>query len=193
MQYLILLTILFLGVPPFSYAIEVSPTEEHILFALEQGKAAANSKTPPSHLFWRFGSSEVLQPHGMLMTKLGGVAVLSAHFSFRAARPTEEDLHRVLEDGFLQVSVIVFGSSARFAVDSYMLLKQGERLIKPAKVRSDSLAHRSIVWPNSPSFKAKVVASFPYDGFDPLVPTIISVFPGEGGEVNFDLDFSTIP
>ena len=193
MRYLILCTIFAVGVPHFSYAIEVNPTKEHVTRALEQGKAAAESKTPPSHLFWRFGSSETLKPHGMLMTKLGGVAVLSAHFSFRSARPTDEDMQRVLEDGFLQVSVTIFGSSTRFAVDSYMLLKQGERLIKPAKVRSDALAHRSAVWPNSPTFKAKVVASFPYDGFDPLVPTTISVFPREGGEVHFELDFSAIP
>ena len=191
-QLLILLALL-VGSSPSSHAIVVSPTQEQMQEAMAKGAAAVHSKTPPSELFWRFGSSEGLQPSGKLMTKLGGLAVLSAHFSFRSALPSEEDRRRVIDDGFLQVSVTIFGSSPSFAVDSYILLKQGERLIKPTKVRSDARAHRSAVWPNDPSFRAKVVASFPYETFNPVLPTTVSVFPGKGGEVNFDLDFSVIP
>ncbi len=180
------------GLSLSSSAIVVSPTEEQMQQAIAKGKAAAQSKIPPTQLYWRFGSTENLQPHGIVMTKLGGIAVLSAHFSFRSVTPSEEEIRRIIEDGFLQVSVTIFGLTPSFAVDSYVLLKQGERLIKPEKVRSDAHAHRSAVWPNDPPFKAKVVASFPYGSFDPLLPTTVSVFPGEGGEIDFKLDFSTI-
>ncbi len=189
---LILCCVLVFGPVPL-HAIEVSPTKEQREKAIADGLVAARSKIPPSQLFWAFGSSEKLQPHGMLMTKLSGLAVLSAHYSFRSAIPSEEDVRSVMEDGFLQVSVNIFGMSPSFAVDSYIVLKQGERLITPTKVRSDARARRSEAWPNDPPFQAKVVASFAYGTFDPLFPTTVSVFPGIGGEISFDLDFSTIP
>ncbi len=179
--------------PSSSSAIELNPTQEQMKKALTDGQAAARSQTPPSKLFWPFGSAEALQPHGVLMTKLSGLAVLSAHYAFRSAVPSHKDIRRVIDDEYLQVSITVFGSSPGFAVDSYILLKQGERLIKPAKVRSDARAHRSTAWPNEPPFKAKVVASFSYGTFDPLLPTTVSVFPGEGGEIPFTLDFSAVP
>ncbi|MGB0909965.1 MAG: hypothetical protein ACPGYT_06340 [Nitrospirales bacterium] len=176
-----------------AYAIEVSPTKKQVNKALADGRAAARLQTPPSKLFWRFGSPDTLSPHGMLMTKLSGLAVLSAHYSFRSTMPSPEDIRRVMEDEFLQVSVVIFGLSPSFAVNSYILFKQGERLIKPAKVRADARARRSEVWPNDPSFRAKVVASFPYGTFDSMLPTTILVFPGTGGEISFDVDFSAIP
>ncbi|GJL64407.1 MAG: hypothetical protein NPIRA04_30610 [Nitrospirales bacterium] len=176
-----------------SYGIVVDPTNEQIQRAISLGKSAVQSKTPPSQLYWRFGSAETLQPHGFIMTKLGGLAVLSAHYAFRAESPTEQDIARVSRDSALQVSVTMFGSFPEFGKDSYMVLKQGERLIKPTQIRFDAQAHRSDAWPNDPPYQAKVVASFPYDLINPLLSTTISVFPGEGGEIHFDLDFSEIP
>ncbi|GJL55200.1 MAG: hypothetical protein NPIRA02_23320 [Nitrospirales bacterium] len=176
-----------------SFAIVVNPTQEQVQAAIAKGKAAVLSKTPPSQLYWRFGSPETLHAHGFLMTKLGGLAVLAAHYAFRAESPTEQDIVRITKESALQVSVSVFGSSPEFGKDSYMVLNQGDRLIKPTQVRFDAQARRSDVWPNDPPYQAKVVASFPYEHFDPVQPTTISVFPGEGGEVQFDLDFSRIP
>jgi len=190
---LLILLVAILAANEDSYGIVVNPTNEQIQSAIFKGKAAVRSKTPPSQLYWRFGSAETLQPHGFIMTKLGGLAVLSAHYAFRSASPTEQDIARVSTDSALQVSVTVFGSFPEFGKDSYMVLKQGERLIKPTQIRFDAQAHRSDVWPKDPAYRAKVVASFSYDLINPLLPTTISVFPGEGGEVRFDLDFSEIP
>ncbi|WP_447971802.1 hypothetical protein [Nitrospira sp. M1] len=176
-----------------AHAIVVNPTHTQVQAAIAKGQAAVESKTPPSQLYWRFGSTETLRPHGFIMTKLGGLAVLSAHYAFRVESPTEQDISRITKGTALQVSVTVFGLLPEFAKDSYMVLKQGERLIKPMHVRFDAQAHRSDVWPNDPPFQAKVVASFPYELFNPLLPTTITVFPGVGGEVHFDLDFSKIP
>lgn len=185
--------IIYLGVSPSSFAIVENPTVDQQREAVESGQSAAQAKIPPSQLYWRFGSSEDLQPHGFIMTKLGGLTVLAAHFSFRGETPSPEDMNRIMKESLLEVNVTVFGSSPGFAVDSYIILKQGKRLIKPTRVRSDARAHRSVAWPNDPPYKAKIIASFPYGTFDPLHPTTISVFPGDGGEISFNLDFSSIP
>jgi len=77
-------------------------------------------------------------------------------------------------------------------VDSYMVLDQAGKTIKPVTVRFDAQANRSAAWPEPPRFKAKVVASFAYADFDPLAETVITIFPANGGEVAFPVDFSQI-
>ena len=191
-QFLVFLLLFLEGSLP-SFAVVAHPTVEQQREALEKGQSAAQAKIPPSQLYWKFGSSQDLAPHGFIITKLGGLTVLSAHFSFRGATPSSEDINRIMKHSLLEVSVTVFGGFPEFAVDSYIILKQGDRLIKPTTVRSDARAHRSVAWPNDPPYKAKIVGSFSYGTFDTLLPTIVSVFPGDGGEVSFDLDFSSIP
>jgi hypothetical protein len=73
-----------------------------------------------------------------------------------------------------------------------MVLDQGGKTVKPVTVRFDGQANRSAAWPDSPRFKAKVVASFNYSDFDPLAKTTITVFPANGGESTFTLNFSEI-
>jgi hypothetical protein len=48
------------------------------------------------------------------------------------------------------------------------------------------------VWPQSPKFQAKVVASFKYADFDPMAQTTIIIFPPSGGEVRFSLNFAEL-
>lgn len=117
---------------------------------------------------------------------------MSAHFALRAETPGPADIERILESETLLVTVVVFGDRPDFAVDSYMLLVQGERTITPSRVRFDGRASRSAAWPGKPAYRAKVVASVPYAELDPSAVTRIAVFPGSGGEVSFHLDLSTI-
>jgi hypothetical protein len=173
-------------------AIEVEPSRGQIEAALERGKAAAKAKIPPDQLYAWFGSSNDLDPRGFLMTKLVGLAVMSAHFALRSETPSEGEISQILNDRSLLVSVVIFGEQPDFAVDSYMVMTQGERLIKPIKLRFDGTAARSSVWPRSPAYRAKIVASFSYADFDPRARTTLSVFPARGGEVTFDLDFGQI-
>jgi hypothetical protein len=118
---------------------------------------------------------------------------MSTHFALRSEKPSKQDIEQLLNASELQVVVTVFGSSPQFAVDSYVALKQSDQLIKPQRVRSDARASRSSAWPESPAYKAKIVAAFRYDSFDPKGLTTIVIFPGEGGEINFEMDFSAIP
>ncbi|MGD9850004.1 MAG: hypothetical protein AB7T38_01935 [Nitrospirales bacterium] len=174
-------------------AVVPSPSSKQIEQALRRGEAVAQERQPPINLYAHFGNAEELSPYGIVMTKLGGVAVLSGHFALRGEKPSSGDVERILAEDVLQIVVTVFGDSPTFAKDSYLLLKQGNNLIKPTRIRADGLAAAIEPLSSRPTFRAKIVASFAYGSFDPEGQTIISVFPGVGGEVNFLLDFSSIP
>jgi hypothetical protein len=126
------------------------------------------------------------------MTKLVGLGVMATHFALRGEQPSESEIQNILDEPSLLVGVTIFGDRATFAVDSYMLLRQAERIIKPIKVRFDGRAARTRAWPAAPRYQGKVVASFPYAEIDPQAKTRILVFPGAGGEVPFDVDFGSI-
>ncbi len=184
--------ILGLVFPFEAWAIEVQPTRDQVEAALQQGKAAAEKRIPPDRLYAWFGASDDLQPKGFLMTKLNGLVVMGAHFALRSATPSEQDIAQMLDAKTLLVSVILFGDRPNFAVDSYMVLEQNGKTIKPQNVRFDGRAARTTMWPGSPAYRAKVVASFAYADLDPRAKAKLIVFPAEGGEVTFDLDFAQI-
>jgi hypothetical protein len=180
--------------PPAAWAIVQHPSQSEILQAIKRGQIGAQSRTLPNHLYWRFGSSdEDLQPFGYLMTKLNGIAVMSAHFALRGEEPAKQDIQRILDEKALQVVVNIFGDSPVFAMNSYLILQQGNQLVKPDRIRFDARASSTGQKHGASVYRAKVVASFIFGTFDLRAPTTIKVFPGTGGEVIFELDFSAIP
>lgn len=183
-----------LGVPATeSRAIEVSPTDEQVEQAVAQGLRAAEDRVLPNRLYAWFGSDEELHPKGFLMTKMNGLTVMASHFGLRGETPSETEIRRILAEETMLVSVTIFGETSKFADNSYLVLKQGEKLVKPLNVRFDGVAQRTKVWPKVPRYKAKVIGSFQYDAFDPNAKTTIMVFPSQGDEVSFDVEFSNIP
>jgi hypothetical protein len=174
------------------FAIEIDPSRAHIDAALEQGRTAALQRIAPDRLYAWFGPFDDLQPRGYLMTKVVGLRVMAAHFALRGEHPSESEIQSILDEPSLLVSVTLFGDRPTFAIDGYMLLRQQDRMIKPSKVRFDGQAARTRVWPTAPRYRAKIVASFPYAEIDPRAKTRLSVFPSAGGEVSFEIDFSTI-
>jgi hypothetical protein len=174
-----------------AHAIDLHPTAEQIQAALEQGKEAAQKRDSPDIFYVRFGATDDLHPGGFLITKLAGLSVMATHMALRGLQASEDDIRQVLE-GRMLVSTVIFGNVPTFAVNSYMVLDQGGTTIKPVTVRSDGVADRSAAWPESPRFKAKVVASFNYEDFAPNANTTITVFPANGGEVRFSVDLSKI-
>jgi len=173
-------------------AIEVSPNQAKIEAALAQGRAAAATRTPPDRLYAWFGSSDDLEPRGFLVSKLVGLRVMASHFALRSAVPAAADIEQVVQDNLLLISILIFGDRPAFAVDSYMLMAQGARVIKPVRVRFDGEASPTSVWPGYPAYRAKVVAAFAYADFDPLAKTKVSVYPAGGEAISFDIDFSVI-
>lgn len=176
-----------------SRAIEVSPTTMQVEQAVRQGLRAAKDRVLPIRLYTWFGSEEELRPKGFLMTKMNGLTVMASHFGLRGETPSETEIRRILSEETMLVSVTIFGETPTFADDSYIVLKQGEKLVKPLKVRFDGVAQRTKAWPKAPRYKAKVIGSFQYDAFDPNAKTTIMVFPSQGDEVSFDVEFSNIP
>ena len=175
-----------------SAAIEVQPAQAQVQLALDRGKEAAAHRQAPEALYARFGSGDDLHAGGFLVTKLGALSVLAAHMALRGLEPSAADIAQVTETPMMLVSTVILGDSPSFAVNSYIVLDQGGRIVKPATVRVDGQAGRSLVWPNSPKFQAKVVATFRYRDFDPNAQTTITVFPATGGEVSFELNFAGI-
>ena len=173
-------------------AIESSPTADQIQAAIQRGKEAAEQRRSPDQLHTSFGSPDDLKPRGFLMTKLGGMLVMASHLALRSVTPSEQDIAQVLDNKHLLVNVVIFGDRPNFALDSYVVMEQGGQTVKPVNVRFDARAERSSVWPQTPAYRAKVVALFAYADFDPRAKTKLSVFPSGGGEVSFDLDFSAI-
>jgi hypothetical protein len=117
---------------------------------------------------------------------------MATHMGLRGIEPSEADIAQALDGKTMLVSATIFGNVPNFAVDSYMVLDQGGKTIKPVNVRFDGQASRSAAWPEAPRFKAKVVASFAYADFDPAAQTTITIFPANGGEVTFPIEFSSI-
>ena len=175
-----------------SAAIEVQPAQAQVRLALDRGKEAAAHRQAPETLYARFGSGDDLRAGGFLVTKLGGLSVLATHMALRGLEPSAADIAQVAEATTMLVSMVILGDSPSFAVNSYIVLDQGGKVVKPATVRVDGQAGRSSVWPKSPKFRAKIVATFRYADFDPNAQTTITVFPASGGEVHFSLNFAEI-
>src|SRR5574341_874556 len=121
-------------------AIDVEPTPEQINVALEQGKQAAKKRSPPDSFYVRFGVTDELHPKGFLVTKMGSLSVMATHMALRGLQPTEADVSQVLESKTMLISTVIFGNAPNFAVDSYMVLDQGGKTIKPVTVRFDAHA-----------------------------------------------------
>ncbi|HEU0068969.1 MAG TPA: hypothetical protein VFQ26_06860 [Nitrospiraceae bacterium] len=175
-----------------AHAIEVHPTAKQIQTALDQGKAAAQKRMPPDSFYVRFGVRDEVQPKGFLITKIGALSVMATHMALRGLQPSQADVAQVMEGATMLISTVIVGNTPNFAVDSYMVLDQGGKTIKPVTVRFDAQGTHSIVYPKSPRFKAKVVASFNYADFDPKAMTSITVYPATGGESSFSVNFDEI-
>jgi len=131
---------MILFVPFKAHAILKHPDKKQVEQALERGVVFAREHRPPNELYWHFGSTKKFEPQGFLVTKISGLAVMSGHYALRGEQPTDQDIQQVLGEGALQVVVTVFGNSSDFAQDSYLLLKQDDRMIKPDRIRFDARA-----------------------------------------------------
>ena len=187
-------SILSLIVPTsFSLAVQTNPDRNQVEQAVRRGIEFSQQNRPPNELYWHFGSHDQFEPHGFLVTKLSGLAVMSSHYGLRGEQPTEQDIQRIVSEKAMQVVVTVFGDSPDFARESYLLMKQNMKVVKPERIRFDAHARMVAQDQRGGVYEAKIVGLFPYSWFDPMSHTILAVFPGSGGEITFEVDFSTIP
>ncbi len=180
------------GIAGSSFAIEVQPTPEQIQSTVERGKQASGQGISPDQLHAWFGAVEGFAPRGFIMTKLGSLLVMANHLSLRSLSPTEQDIAQVMANANLLINVTLYGDRVNFAADSYVLLEQAGRTVKPTSVRFDARGDRTAVWPQQPAYRAKVIAQFAYAELDPHAKTTLTVFPSSGGRVSFELDFARI-
>ena len=173
-------------------AIQIEPGAAAIATAMQRGKEAAQARLPPDRLYAWFGSDQELEPRGFLLSKLVGITVMTSHFALRGETPSPSDIDQILAEKTFLVTVHLFGDRPDFARDTYVVMDQGGKTVKPQHVRFDGQASRTSVWPKPPAYRAKVVASFNYADLDPFAKTRLLVYPARGGEVTFDLDFARI-
>src|SRR5207247_9157494 len=87
--------------PVRSQAIELHPLARQVATALDRGQTAAAARTSPVELYPWFGpprdDANEFRPRGFLMTKLSGLAVLSAQFALRAQQPNDQEIGRILD------------------------------------------------------------------------------------------------
>jgi hypothetical protein len=107
---------------------------------------------------------------------------MASHMAFRGGEPSDVEVAKIVETKTMLVSVVIFGDTPGFARESYIVFDQAGRTIKPVTVRFDGQANRSAAWPERPRFKAKVVAWFDYNDFDPKAKTTITVFPASAAQ-----------
>lgn len=176
-----------------TYAIFQDLPSNQVDRALKRGVDFAQQHRPPNELYWHFGAIQKFEPRGFLVTKVSGLSVMAAHYALRGEQPTVQDIQQVLTEEALQVVVTVYGNSPRFAQDSYLLMKQGQHVIKPDRIRFDARAREAGFEHGSPVYQAKIIGFFPYSLFKESALTTLLVFPGAGGEIRFELDFSKIP
>jgi hypothetical protein len=185
--------ILMLGTSQELQAVFQHPDRHQVEQALKRGMDFAQEHRPPNELYWHFGSTENFEPHGFLVTKISGLAVMAGHYALRGEQPTDQDVQRVLMEDSLLVVVTVFGESPVFARDSYLLMKQGPQVVKPNRIRFDARAQEVGRVKGQPVYRAKIVGVFPYETFEVESPTTLLVFPGDGGEIRFKLELSAVP
>ena len=176
-----------------TYAIFQDPDSRQVDRALKRGINFAQQHRPPNELYWHFGSIQKPEPRGFLVTKVSGLSVMAGHYALRGEEPTVQDIQQVLAEEALQVVVTVYGNSPSFAQDSYLLLKQGQQVIKPDRIRFDARARGAGFEDGSSVYRAKIIGFFHYGLFKENALTTLLVFPGVGGEIRFELDFSKIP
>lgn len=176
-----------------THAVIQHPDQIQVKEALVRGMDFAPHHRPPNELYWHFGSTEKLAPRGFVVTKMTGLAVMAAHFALRGEQPADEEIQQVLAEESLQVVISIFGHSPGFVRDSYLLLKQGQQVVKPNRIRFDARAREAGYQRGDFVYRAKIVGLFPYEKLQLESEATLLVFPGGGGEISFDLDLSTIP
>ncbi len=176
-----------------TYAVFQHPDAMQVNESLERGFNFAKEHRPPNELYWHFGSTEKHEPRGFVVTKMTGLAVMAAHFALRGERPADAEIQQVLAEESIQVVISIFGNSPGFAQDSYLLLKQGEQVVKPNRIRVDARAREAGYQQGAFVYRAKIVGLFPYERLNLESEASLLVFPGGGGEMSFELDLPHIP
>ncbi len=181
-----------LTIPSMTWAIVAAPTQDQVDAAVQKGRDFAPQGLAPDRLFEWFGPDEDLKPRGFVLSKMVGLRVMAAHFALRSAPLTDDDIRQVVSSPSMTITTFIFGDQPNFAVNTYVVMDQGGKAVKPANVRFDAAAARSKSWPRSPAYRAKIVATFNYADIDPMAASTLRIYPPHGGEVTFELDFSHI-
>jgi len=172
----------------YSGGIKVNLTEEEVQEAINWG---AENKDSFEVLIrpYVFGVLEAYEESGYIGTKFYYLAFLGYLSARKYKSPERAEVQTVLSAKVLPISISTYGDKIDFAKDYHMVLKQGEKVIQPVKVKAPELAEMTARFPESPLFRATMSADFPYSEVDPKGKATIILIK-DWGESEFEVDFS---
>jgi hypothetical protein len=185
---LLLITAIGLITASPSGAMIINPTEKQVNEALAYGKEHKDhiEKIKQGYSYPSISGKEEFVA---VVTKVSLLKLLSAYKEKRGIKLSEKDIKGVLSAKSFYIKAYLLGDDVNFASDIHGLIKIGDRVIQPAEVKPMVWAIPSLVWPQSPSYKAANYYYFDYGGIKGN-EKITFILQKPGGEKRFEIDLS---
>jgi len=100
------------------------------------------------------------------------------------------EIRGIVEDPSLLLLLVITGDSPEAMSNSYVFLKQGDRIVQPFHVKVPSIGDRTINWPDPPAYFWRILAQFKYSDIDVKKEAQIIIKKGEFQKVvNIDFNY----
>lgn len=144
-----------------------------------RGQRASN----PDSLVVQLHSSESPTDYVSVVTVNAAIR-LHAYSNWQSSlEPDPQVIDKLINQPVLQLLIHAFDTNPDFASVISVVMKQGDRIIKPASVKNPHP-----VQSEKGGFEKNIVADFPYKTFDPHAWTHIT-FTRDGKNINYEIDF----
>lgn len=139
--------------------------------------------TSPESLVVQLHSAESPSDYVSVVTVNAAIRLHAYSNWQNSLEPDPRVIDRLTGQPALQLQVHTFDSNPGFASTASIVMKQGDRIIKPASVKNPPS-----VQSDKGGYQKIIVADFPYNSFDPHAWTQIT-FMRDGKSINYDVDF----
>jgi len=172
----------------YTDGIKVNLTEEEIKEAIDWGK---KNKDSPQNVFppWVFGKFGKYDENGTIFTKTCYLTCLGFFSAREYKSPDTSEVESFLSRDVLGITITTFGSKADLLKKYRIVLKQGEKFIKPKKTTRRKVADPTAGFMGIPYYKFHIMGLFPYSEIDPKGKTTVILIK-DRGESRFEVDFS---
>ncbi|GEM_PF-1785005 len=184
---LFLLLFCFILFYSFAFAVEVNPTKEQVAKTIQKGEKRIDHPLQIPNMFGTAGSCG----WGFLQSKLWNLWAGSQLSAKKSKTLSEREIERILASPTMIVSYHFCTDHPR-EKKVRVLLKQGERVIKPEKIQIDPPMIIS-AWPKTPRYDINTLAYFSYGSFDPKATTDIIVIDESGKQFQYQVSLANVP
>lgn len=139
--------------------------------------------TSPESLVVQLHSSESPTDYISVVTVNAAIRLHAYSNWQNSLEPDPRVIDRFTSQPTLQLQVHAFDGNLGFASTVSVVMRQGDRIIKPASIKNPSPVQSA-----KGGYEKTIVADFPYDSLDPHAWTHIT-FVRDGKSINYDIDF----